>query len=262
VTGTENGGRPAAFFDVDRTLIAGASILRMAGPLRRRGLITRRGQLRALFLQVGFSTRGGDTEWIERFSALVRPIVAGWDAQELRTIVEEEFDRHLHPTVYREALERIELHRKQGMPVYAVSATIVEIVEPMAQLLGLDGALGTELEIVDGKFTGEIKRGCHGPEKAAQLRDFAAANNIDLSKSVAYSDSISDEEFLKAVGRAWAVNPDKELRRLAVEQGWGVLSFVTRVKAPLHHHRALRVGLFASAMTLLTAAMLRRNRRR
>lgn len=251
-------GNGAAFFDVDRTLIAGASVLRLARPLRKHGLLSRRVQLRSLVQQIGFSVYGSNDAQLNRFAETVKTVMAGWKQETVQHVVERELERTIKPTVYREALERIELHKRQGHPVYAVSATMTDIIEPFARLIGLDGAVATEMEIVDGVYTGDILRQCHGAEKATRLREFAAAHDIDLAASVAYSDSITDAEFLRAVGRAFAVNPDKELRKLAEAEGWGVLYFRTRVKAPLHHHRAAK----ASAVALIAGLVVRRAVRR
>jgi HAD superfamily hydrolase (TIGR01490 family) len=253
--------RGAAFFDVDRTLIAGASALRLARPLRRHGLLSRRVQLATLVQQLGFSARGADDEALDKFAMSIRSIIRGWSQDKVREVVAEELERRVHPTVFREALDRIELHHKQGQKVYAVSATMEDIIEPFAELLDLDGSVATQMEIVDGKYTGEILNGCHGPQKAVRLSAFAEAENIDLAASSAYSDSISDEAFLRAVGRPYAVNPDAKLRKLAEDEGWGILFFRTRVKAPLHKHRAARASLFAVVAGLGIGAARRRKRR-
>lgn len=249
----------AAFFDVDRTLISGASALRMAQPFRKGGLVTRRQQLRAALNQVAFSLMGADDTGIERFAAGVRDMISGWDQVQMRRVIDAELDRRVRPTVYREAVDRIAMHHRQGQQVYAVSATIIDIIEPLAAMLGLDGAIGSELDVVDGVLTGDIAQHCHGEHKAARLAAFAAAHNIDLSISSAYSDSISDEPFLRAVGRPYAVNPDKELRKLAEVEGWGVLLFKQQMQAPVHRRRSTQASV---ALVLAAAAMGRRRRRR
>ena len=251
----------AAFFDVDRTLIAGASALRLARPFRRHGLVTRRDQARAAMLQLGFMLKGAGDAGIERFTASAKELIGGWDQQEVQDLIATELERHVHPTVFKEAIERIDMHHKQGQPVYAVSATMREIVEPLAELLGLEGAVASEMEVVDGKFTGNIVRHCYGQGKADRLVEFAAERGIDLTRSSAYSDSISDEHFLRAVGRPYAVNPDKELRKIAEAEGWGILFFRTRVKAPLHHHRAARASLVVALAAVVLGGRRRRRKR-
>lgn len=248
----------AAFFDVDRTLIAGASALRMAQPFRKGGLVTRRQQLRAALNQVAFSLMGADDSGIERFATGVRDMISGWDVQHMQRVIDAELDRRVRPTVFREAVDRIALHQRQGQKVYAVSATIIDIIAPLAQMLGLDGAIGSELEIDEGILTGEIAQLCHGEHKAQRLREFARANNIDLTASSAYSDSISDEHFLRAVGRPYAVNPDRDLRRLAEAEGWGVLVFRHQMEVPLHRRRSTHASM---ALALAAAAAVGHRRR-
>jgi phosphoserine phosphatase len=127
-------------------------------------------------------------------------------------------------------------------------------------MLGLDGAVATKMGVEDGVFTGEIDAACHGCDKADRLRQFAQEEGIDLAASVAYSDSITDAEFLKAVGRAYAVNPDKQLRALANQEGWGILRFSTRVRVPLHRRRSVHAGALTLA-TGVAVSMLRRRAR-
>lgn len=251
----------AAFFDVDRTLIAGGAALRMAGPFRRKGLVTRRDQARAAIVQLGFVLRGADDTGIERFAAMARDLIAGWDREKVRAVIASELERVVHPTVYREALERIDQHHRQGQAVYAVSATMSDIVEPLAALLGLDGAIGSEMEVIDGRFTGEVTRHCHGQAKADRLREFASERGIALDRSSAYSDSISDRQFLAAVARPYAVNPDRELRKLAESQGWGILFFRTQVSAPWHTRRGVRGSLIVGALAAIAVGRRRRRRR-
>ena len=253
--------RPAAFFDVDRTLLAGASGLHLARPFRKRGLLTARQLARTMLIQLSFSSRGSDHDQLDRFTEGVRELMAGWDRDEVVETVEQELEQRLRPVVYQEALDRIAQHKAQGHAVYAVSATMSEIIEPLAELLGLDGAVASHMEVVDGKFTGEILKPNHGDAKADRLREFAAEHDLDLAASSAYSDSITDSEFLRAVGRAYAVNPDKGLRQLAEEEGWGILRFSTTVRVPLHRRRSTRLGFVAVAGGLALRAAHSRRRR-
>ena len=131
----------------------------------------------------------------------------------------------LKPLVYQEPLELVERHRERGEPVYIVSATLQEIVEELARELGFDGAIGSTCEIVDGVYTGRSLRGAHGEGKAAAIRELAEEQGLDLAASTAYSDSHTDLPFLEAVGNPVVVNPDRELRRIAVERAWPMLEF-------------------------------------
>jgi phosphoserine phosphatase len=131
----------------------------------------------------------------------------------------------LKPLVYSDPLELARRHRERGEPVYIVSATLQEIVEELARELGFDGAVGSTCEIVDGVYTGISLRPCHAQGKAAAVREVAEREGIDLATSTAYSDSHTDLPFLEAVGNPVVVNPDRELRRIAVQRGWPILQF-------------------------------------
>jgi len=252
----------AAFFDVDRTLVAGASALTMVKPFQRRGLVTRRQTIRAGLAQLAYTARGTDDNGIEKSYAAAKVLMKGWDVALMDRVIADELESRLHPTVFREALERVEMHHRQGQAVYAVSATMIGLIAPIAELLGLDGALGAEMEIVDGKFTGEVISACHGEAKAERVIEFARENGIDLARSSAYSDSISDAPFLRAVGRPYAVNPDQKLRKLAEAEGWGMLAFRTRIKAPVHRRRSTHVGIVAVVAAALAGSRLRSRRRK
>jgi HAD superfamily hydrolase (TIGR01490 family) len=133
----------------------------------------------------------------------------------------------LRPLVYEEPLHLVRRHRERGERVYIVSATLQEIVDHMADDLGFDGAIGSTCEIVDGVYTGRSLRAAHGAGKAVALRELAAAEDLDLDGSTAYSDSYSDIPFLEAVGHPVAANPDRRLRRIAAARGWPVVEFAS-----------------------------------
>jgi HAD superfamily hydrolase (TIGR01490 family) len=122
----------------------------------------------------------------------------------------------------------LERHLEQGEPSYIVSAALQEVVDAIADDLGFDGALGTICEVEDGAYTGRSIRSLHGENKAAAVRELAEAAEIDLAASTAYSDSHTDLPFLEVVGNPVAVNPDRELRRVAAARGWPVLRFGQR----------------------------------
>jgi len=215
----------AAFFDLDRTLIRRSSALALAGSFRRRGLIGRRALARAGVSQLLFTTRGANHETVQRATENGLAVLRGLTPTTMRELVSDAMEPTLRPLVYREALELAAAHRERGEPVYVVSATLQEIVESIAEELGLDGAVGTLCEVVDERYTGRPLRSCYGRTKAAAVRQLAARMGIDLSASTAYSDGHTDLPFLEAVGRPVAVNPDRELRRVAAERGWPVLRF-------------------------------------
>jgi HAD superfamily hydrolase (TIGR01490 family) len=221
----------AAFFDLDRTLIRRSSALALAGPLRRRGVISRRRLVAAAFWQLFFTARGVNAERVRAAAEDGMRILAGFPVEEMRAVVADAMEPVLRPLVYAEPLRLLEQHRARGERTYVVSATLQEIVERIAADLGFDGAVGSTCEIVDGVYTGRSLRAVHGRGKADAVRELAAGHGVDLAASTAYSDSASDLPFLEAVGHPVAVNPDAKLRRIAAERGWPVLRFAERAAA-------------------------------
>jgi HAD superfamily hydrolase (TIGR01490 family) len=218
----------AAFFDLDRTLLRRSSALALAGSFRERGLISRRQLLQAAAWQLLFVARGASHEAVRRGAEDGLRLLAGYRPEELRGLVAEAMEPVLRPLVYAEPLRLVEHHRARGERVFVVSATLQEIVEAIADELGFDGALGTICEVRDGRYTGRALRALHAEAKAACLKELAAREDLDLSACTAYSDSHTDLPFLDAVGHPVAVNPDRQLRRVAADRGWPVLEFSAR----------------------------------
>jgi HAD superfamily hydrolase (TIGR01490 family) len=217
----------AAFFDLDRTLIKRSSVLALAGTFRRHGLITRLDLAKSAFWQALFVLRGASAERVRAASEDGMKLLAGFSVEDMRRLVGDAMEPVLRPLVYDEPLRLVQRHRERGERVYIVSATLQEIVEHIADDLGLDGAVGSTCEIVDGLYTGRTLRAAHGPGKAQATRELAASEGIDLSSSTAYSDSHTDVPFLEAVGHPVATNPDRALRRIARERGWQVVDFAS-----------------------------------
>jgi HAD superfamily hydrolase (TIGR01490 family) len=215
---------PAAFFDLDRTLLRRSSALALAPAFRAAGLISRRQLATAAAWQLLFALRGAGHDAVKRAAEDGLSVLRGYTPEELRSLVAGQMERVLKPLVYAESLDLVELHRSRGEPVYIVSATLQEIVQAIADDRGFDGALGTVCEVVDGKYTGRAIRALHADEKARCIREL----DHDLAASTAYSDSHTDLAFLEAVGHPIAVHPDRALRRIAVARGWPVLEFGRR----------------------------------
>lgn len=218
----------AAFFDLDRTLIRRSSALALAGPFRKRGLITRTHLVKAALWQLLFVARGASAETVRNAAEGGMRLLAGFSVDEMRAVVGDAMEPILRPLVYAEPLHLVQEHRARGEKVYVVSATLQEIVEHIANDLGFDGAIGTRAEVVDGRYTGRALRPAHGVHKAEAVRELAADQGFDLGACTAYSDSHSDVPFLEAVGHPIAVNADRELRRIARERGWPLLEFSRR----------------------------------
>ena len=186
-------------------------------------------------------------------------LLRGFAPEDLRDLVATAMEPVLKPLVYREPLALVEQHRTRGEPVYIVSATLQEIVDELARELGFDGALGTVCEVgPDGKFTGHSVRSLHADAKADCVRAVAEREGYDLSASTAYSDSHTDLPFLQTVGHPVAVNPDRELRRIAAERGWPVLEFNERA----YPHARRRVPPAVLALPFVAGAALYAARRR
>ncbi|HAM03466.1 MAG TPA: HAD-IB family hydrolase [Acidimicrobiaceae bacterium] len=221
----------AAFFDLDKTVIARASMAAFGHHFYRGGLISRRTVVRALASQFVFLHLGASEQKLERIREQVLVMTRGWDQREVARIVRETLDEVVEPIIYAEALELIEQHQADGRRTYIVSASPEEIVQPLAEYLGVDGAIASRAVVdLDGRYTGEMAFYAYGPFKAQAIRDLAMFEGIDLEASYAYSDSYTDVPMLEAVGHPAAVNPDRVLARLARERGWEVLQFTRPVR--------------------------------
>ncbi|HYH27735.1 MAG TPA: HAD family hydrolase, partial [Actinomycetota bacterium] len=151
--------------------------------------------------------------------------------------VRETLTEVIEPIVFAEALELLREHREAGRRVFLVSSSPEEIVRPLAEHLGVQDVIATRVKVIDGRYTGELEFYCYGPQKAEALRGVAEREGVDLGASYAYSDSITDAPLLEAVGHPVAVNPDRDLRRLAAQRGWQVRDF----RRPVPMRRFVRV---------------------
>jgi len=215
----------AAFFDLDKTVIARSSTFAFSRPLYQGGLINRRAVLRSAYAHVVFLLAGADHDQMERMREYISSMVAGWEVQQVREIVAETLVDLIEPTVYREAVELIDEHHAAGRDVVIVSASGAELVEPIAGMLGADDLIATSMVVENGHYTGEVAFYAYGEHKAGAIRELAAARGYRLEDSYAYSDSVTDIPMLAAVGHPVAVNPDRALRREAATRGWPVLDF-------------------------------------
>lgn len=220
-----NDPRPAAFFDLDKTIIAMSSSSALSRPLLDGGLLTRTAALRTAYASLLYHMGSADEKGTNRLRDALSELIAGWDVERLKDILEDTVQEHIDPVVYEEALELIRAHHELGRDVIIVSASAREVVEPIAALLDADGVIATVMTVEDGHFTGGIDFYAFGENKAAAMRELAAERGYDLARSYAYSDSITDMPMLAAVGNGYAVNPDRALRRAALDNGWGVLKF-------------------------------------
>ena len=221
----------AAFFDLDKTVIARASVVAFGRPFYREGLISRRMILRGLYGQLVYLYLGADEAKIARMRTSMLDLTKGWDQARVQEIVEEALEQIVEPIIYAEALELIAQHRAEGRLVVIVSASPQEIVRPLARYLGVDHAIASRAKLdAEGRYSGEMDYDAFGPAKANAMREMAAELGIDLQASFAYSDSATDLPMLEVVGHPVAVNPDRELLRVARTQDWEILNFVRPVR--------------------------------
>ena len=213
----------AAFFDLDKTVIARASMAAFGHTFYRGGLISRRTVLRALVSQLVYLHLGASEQKLARIRESVLAMTRGWDQGQVSALVREALDEVVEPIIYAEAIELIEQHRAAGRRTYIVSASPEEIVQPLAEYLGVDGAIASRAVVdLDGRYTGEMAFYAYGPFKADAIRSLTLFEKIDLEGSYAYSDSYTDVPMLERVGNGVVVNPDPRLRVAAKKRGWPV----------------------------------------
>ncbi|MBI0376856.1 HAD family hydrolase [Streptomyces albiflaviniger] len=217
--------RTAAFFDLDKTVIAKSSTLTFSKSFYRGGLINRRAALRTAYAQFVFLAGRADHEQMERMRKYLSALCRGWNVQQVKEIVAETLHDLIDPIIYDEAASLIEEHHTAGRDVVIVSTSGAEVVEPIGELLGADRVVATRMVVEDGVFTGEVEYYAYGPTKAEAISELAESEGYDLSRCYAYSDSVTDLPMLEAVGHPHTVNPDRALRREAAARGWPVLSF-------------------------------------
>ncbi len=245
----------AAFFDLDKTVIAKSSLGALGPEFHARGFIRRRTLVRGLGQQLWFLWFGADEDKMQKIRRTMMRLAKGWDRDVVRSVVSETLTEVIEPLIYAEALEIIEHHRAHGDLVFVVSSSPSEVVEPFADLLGLDGAVGSRAEVdSENRYTGELEFYAQGEGKAVAIRELAAARNIDLAESSAYSDSETDLPMLEAVGHPYAVNPDKTLAKIAHEREWPILTFDKPVRARDHRRSRTPVIVGALALGALTVA--------
>src|SRR5437660_1082656 len=220
----ENGdGHAAAFFDLDKTLMAGSSGVFFARAAYESGMITRTRLARDLYENLRFRLRGSTDDRADAVRRRVGEMIAGVPVSQLQRLSPRVLAGVL-PRLYPQMLARAYAHQDEGMAVYILTAASQEMAEVLAHVLGFDGGLGSRSEIVDGRYTGRPAGPFNYREgKVLAMRELAAREAIDLSRSYAYSDSESDLPMLRAVGHPVVVNPDADLRRIALAEGWEIV---------------------------------------
>ena len=216
----------AAFFDLDKTVIAKAAMLALGPSLQKAGMLNRWLVARALWGQIVFRYLGADESRMEKMRQTALKVAAGWEKERIAALVDNALTEVIDPLVYAEAVDLIASHQDAGRRVYLVSASPEEIVLPLARHLGVDDAIATRARIDQtGRYTGEIEFYSAGEHKVTAIEAAADEHGLDLSESFAYSDSITDLPMLKRVGHPVAVNPDRGLLKEATERNWEIRVF-------------------------------------
>lgn len=237
----------AAFFDLDRTLVAGSSGFYWARAAMDAGMISRRRMAGFVWHNVRFRLRGSTDEWTDQVRAEIADMIRGERAIDLRRMMPEVLAGVL-PRVYPQMLRLAYEHQDAGRRVYIATASSQQMADMLSHVLGFDGGIGARSEIVDGRFTGRDD----GPftyreGKAQRMRELAEAEGLDLAASYAYSDSESDLPMLRLVGHPVAVNPDAELARIAAAEGWEVMRFEQLGRRMLAAAALVGMGLVGTA---------------
>jgi len=255
--------RAAAFFDIDNTIVRGASVFHLARGLYARRFFRTRDIARFAYMQAKYVLIGAenmDDVATARETAL--SFIEGHSVQELRRVGEEIFDEYMAHRIWPGTRALAQMHVDAGQRVWLVSATPVELSETIARRLGLTGGLGTVAEIVDGRYTGRlVGEPLHGPAKAAAVQKLAVREGLDLERCSAYSDSANDIPLLELVGHPCAINPDGKLRAHAKAHGWRIRDYRTgRKAAKIGIPTAAGVGALAGGIA--AGVSLRRRTRR
>jgi HAD superfamily hydrolase (TIGR01490 family) len=255
---TSDPARAAAFFDLDRTLISGSSVF-FFGLIAWRNKMIPTGELtRDALNALAFRLSGATDEKSEAVRDRILHAVEGGRQSDLVSLNEEIIPRVLEK-VRPEAKGLLEMHHEAGRDCYIVSASPQELVEPLAQSLGMEGGIGTRSTVVDGVYTGELDGPfVYGEGKAEAIGKIAAERGYDLRLSYAYSDSASDLPMLEMVGHPVAVNPDAPLENVAHQRGWPIVIFSRRTKQAV---KTTTAAVGAAGLAGATYALGRRHGR-
>lgn len=248
--------RVLAVFDLDKTIIDTSASMAYRKPLADRGLITTTDMLRMLMMLGNYMISGHDDASMDTTRNTLVAMIRGRREDDLVDVARGALQDVIVPFIYREARELIERHHAVGHRVAIITASARVLVTPLAEELGADHLIATELEVDDdGTFTGEVPFFCKGPAKAEGLRRLADTQRYDLSASWAYTDSATDLPLLEAVGHPTVVNPDRALRRIADERGWPAVKFGrTEPLVSLPEHTGAIAGASAGVALVGTLA--------
>lgn len=253
----------AAFFDLDKTVIAKSSMLAFSHTFFKDGLLSRSTLIRAAYGQIAFMLVGADETRMEKARKTALRLTEGWEQARVRRLVNETMEDAIRPIIYSEALELFAEHRRAGRRIYIVSSAPEEVVEPLSRMLKVDDYIATRARVEDGKYLGELEFYCYGENKARAIEDLAKWRGFDLDECYAYSDSITDLPMLEVVGHPCAVNPDRDLLKRANERGWDVKYFESTTPLDARHYLidskhgvAIAAGIAAIAIAVVVRRLL------
>ncbi|MDK1010402.1 MAG: HAD family hydrolase [Actinomycetota bacterium] len=254
----------AAFFDLDKTIIAGSSTLAFGKPLYRAGFLGKRHLVRLGIGHLAYMLFGADEDALEKARDDMLDLVSGWHRSEIDAIVAQTLSEIIEPLVFAEALFLIDEHTRLGRKVYVVSASPEEFVRPIAKMVGIDNVIATKIRTDGlGRYVPELERYVMGPGKADAIREVAERDSLDLEGSFAYTDSYTDLPMLEIVGNPVAVNPEKELREVSEENEWPILEFQRPVSlAPRVPTPPKQAWIAAAAGATAVAVIVALNKRR
>jgi len=262
--------RTAAFFDLDKTIIAKSSTLAFGRSFYQGGLINRRAVLKTAYAQFVYLVGGADHDQMERMRQYLSALCTGWDVGQVKDIVAETLHELIDPLIYQEAADLIAEHKAAGRDVIIVSSSGAEVVGPIGEMIGADKVVATRMVVADGRYTGEVEFYAYGEGKASAMKELAREAEYDLAGCYAYSDSITDLPMLESVGHPYVVNPDRTLRKEATSRDWPILVFTNPVSLrarmanlslpprPVLAATALGVGTAAAAAGIVWYARRKR----
>lgn len=251
----------AAFFDLDKTIIARSSPLALGRSFMREGMIGRGFLLKSLYAQLVFQLMGADEQKMERMREEAAKLTSGWEVEKVKQVVTEVLEDVITPLIYAEAMALIDEHRAAGRLICIVSSSPEEIVEPLAKMLRADRWIASKPSVAEGRYTGELDFYAYGPGKPEAMNALADEMGIDMGGSYAYTDSETDIPMLESVGNPVVVNPDRNLRAIAVERGWKIETFKNPVslRNRLPHLTAPQMtpvqGILAAAGALVAVSV-------
>lgn len=249
----------AAFFDLDKTIIATSSAFAFGKEFLHNGMITRQEAWDLYLSKAQYMLVGQSSEKMDSTRDALAQMVAGWDVDDIQRITRDTLREVVAPAIYAEARELIDAHRAKGHHIIIISASAKILVEPIAEELGVDTVVATEMAVENGKLTGEITRYLKGDAKAEAVRQFAAEHGFDLDNSYAYSDSATDIPMLELVGNPVAVNPDRALKKHALTNGWQARTFKNPeplFQMPNAREVGIGAGIIAGVTALAVAGVL------